>query len=235
MVYNIYTHSLNVLINYLSNDVFIHLEYILRIVIAGFISIIIGIERRNRNKSAGIRTHFIVGFAAALIMVVSKYGFEDVVEADRARVAAQVVSGIGFLGAGMIFLKNSLVKNLTTAAGVWATAAIGLAFGSGLYLVGLCSALFVFVMQYGLHRLKFFRDIPSEGEIVVIIQDNEEINDIKYFLHSRNIDIEETKIKRLNSDELEVYFHLVFISESMRDLAIHEFTQFDNVVEIRYS
>lgn len=85
----------------------------------------------------------IVALGAALIMVVSKYGFMDVEKADAARVAAQVVSGIGFLGAGVIFVRNNLVNGLTTAAGIWATAGVGLALGSGMYVVGISSALLV--------------------------------------------------------------------------------------------
>ena len=88
--------------------------------------------RKNRNKSAGIRTHAIVAMGSALMMVVSKYGFADIAEIgkfDGSRIAAQVVSGVGFLGAGIIFVRNNLVSGLTTSAGIWATAGVGLAMG----------------------------------------------------------------------------------------------------------
>ena len=94
------------------------MEYLLRILIAAFLGLLIGNERKNRNKSAGIRTHAIVALGAALMMVVSKYGFFDGYEADASRIAAQVVSGVGFLGAGVIFVRNNLVNGLTTAAAV---------------------------------------------------------------------------------------------------------------------
>lgn len=93
-------------------------------VLLGFI---IGLERKMRSKEAGVRTHTIVCFGSALMMVISKHAFGS--EADSARVAAQIVSGVGFLGAGMIVYKQHEVKGLTTAAGVWATAGIGMACG----------------------------------------------------------------------------------------------------------
>lgn len=122
-------------------------EWMLRILCSAAIGAVIGYERHNRSKEAGIRTHAIVALSAALIMIVSKYGFYDVLTADSARIAAQVVSGIGFLGAGIIFVKNDSVLGLTTAAGIWATAAVGLCFGSGYYLMGFLSGLLILIVQ----------------------------------------------------------------------------------------
>lgn len=98
---------------------------------------IIGLERRARRKSAGLRTHALVGLGAALFMLVSKYGFADLmgmedVSFDPSRIAAQVVSGVGFLGGGVIFLRRDVVRGLTTAAIVWVSAAVGMACGAGL-------------------------------------------------------------------------------------------------------
>ena len=118
-----------------------NLDFLVRILAACFCGACIGFERTKRFKEAGIRTHIIVCCAAALIMIVSKYGFADLTYADGsvfngtrgadpARIAAQVVSGISFLGAGVIFKNGSTVKGLTTAAGIWATAGIGLALGA---------------------------------------------------------------------------------------------------------
>lgn len=127
-------------------------EYVLRILVACICGIIIGYERENRNKEAGIRTHAIVALGAALIMVVSKYGFGDIVEYDASRVAAQIVSGIGFLGAGVIFVRNNAVSGLTTAAGIWATSGVGMAIGSGLYFVGITIAGLIVFIQFLLHK-----------------------------------------------------------------------------------
>jgi putative Mg2+ transporter-C (MgtC) family protein len=104
------------------------------------LSSVIGLERELRHKPAGLRTHSLVGVGAALFVLVSKYGFTDVlkpglVTVDPSRVAAQIVSGIGFIGAGVIFLRGDLVRGLTTAAIVWMTAAVGMACGSGLVLL----------------------------------------------------------------------------------------------------
>ncbi|MFC6081176.1 MgtC/SapB family protein [Sphaerisporangium aureirubrum] len=106
--------------------------------LAFLLSAVIGLEREVRQKAAGLRTHTVVGFAAALIMIVSKFGFGDVlgqhVTLDPSRVAAQIVSGIGFLGAGLIFVRRDAVRGLTTAAAVWLTAAVGMAAGAGLWM-----------------------------------------------------------------------------------------------------
>ncbi|MFF4192279.1 MgtC/SapB family protein [Nonomuraea sp. NPDC001831] len=107
--------------------------------LALLLSAAIGLEREIRQKSAGLRTHTLVGFASALIMLVSKYGFADVlgehVTLDPSRVAAQIVSGIGFIGGGLIFVRRDAVRGLTTAAVVWLTCAVGMAAGAGLWLL----------------------------------------------------------------------------------------------------
>jgi putative Mg2+ transporter-C (MgtC) family protein len=108
--------------------------------VALLLSAIIGLEREIRQKSAGLRTHTLVGVGAALFMLVSKYGFMDLlvpgrILLDPSRVAAQIVSGIGFLGAGLIFVRRDAVRGLTSAPGVWITAAIGSAAGAGLPLL----------------------------------------------------------------------------------------------------
>ena len=102
-------------------------ELFLRVIVASVLGYMIGYERKNRDKSAGMRTHAIVALGAALMMVVSKYGFYDVEKVDSSRVAAQIVSGVGFLGAGVIFVRNNTVSGLTTAAGLWTTAGVGMA------------------------------------------------------------------------------------------------------------
>jgi putative Mg2+ transporter-C (MgtC) family protein len=115
------------------------------------LSAAIGLEREIRQKAAGLRTHTLVGVGAALFMLVSKYGFSDVVLAGRvtldpSRVAAQIVSGIGFLGAGIIFVRRDSVRGLTTAAGVWVTAAVGAAAGAGLPMLAALAAGVYFVV-----------------------------------------------------------------------------------------
>jgi putative Mg2+ transporter-C (MgtC) family protein len=122
--------------------------------LAFVLSSLIGLEREWRQKSAGLRTHTLVGVGSALLVIVSKYGFTDVLDPGRtafdpSRVAAQIVSGIGFIGGGLIFVRGDLVRGLTTAAIVWMTAAVGMACGAGLALLALVVTAMHFVVVFG--------------------------------------------------------------------------------------
>ena len=112
---------------------------ITRIVIAGLLGGIIGAEREFRAKIAGTRTHLLVAVGAALMMIVSRYGFDG--QGDPGRVAAQIVSGIGFIGAGAIMVNRHAVHGLTTAAGIWVAAGIGMAIASGMYAIGIATTI----------------------------------------------------------------------------------------------
>ncbi|MGP0069405.1 MAG: MgtC/SapB family protein [Isosphaeraceae bacterium] len=126
-------------------------ELLLRLAVAAVLGSLIGLDRQRLDKTAGLRTHMLVSVGSALVMIVSSYGFEEVlnpgrVVLDPSRVAAQVVSGIGFLGAGAILRKNQSVHGLTTAASVWVVAAIGLAAGGGLYVAASSATLIILVI-----------------------------------------------------------------------------------------
>lgn len=121
-------------------------DLILRLCVAGLCGTVIGLDREYRVKDAGFRTHFLVALGSALMMIVSQYGFADIlthtgVGLDPSRIAAQVVSGIGFIGAGTIIIHRQLVRGLTTAASLWATAGIGLAAGAHMYIVAAAATL----------------------------------------------------------------------------------------------
>ena len=141
--------------------------------LAFVLSALIGLEREIRHKSAGLRTYTFVGFAAALIMVVSKYGFGNVladrVVLDPSRIAAQIVTGIGFIGGGLIFVRRDSVRGLTTAAIVWQTAAVGMACGAGLIILALFVTalhfLIVFAFPYIVARLPNSRWTPSPLQV----------------------------------------------------------------------
>lgn len=124
-----------------------------RLGVALALSSVIGIEREFRQKSAGLRTYALVGTGSALFMLVSQYGFTDVLgqhsTLDPSRVAAQVVSGIGFIGGGVIFVRRDAVRGLTTAAGVWATAAIGMAAGGKLPVLALATTVIYLMVSAG--------------------------------------------------------------------------------------
>ena len=130
---------------------------IVRLCVAGLCGTVIGLDREYRVKDAGFRTHFLVALGSALMMIVSQYGFSEFQTEgsrfDPSRIAAQVVSGIGFIGAGTIILHRQLVRGLTTAASLWATAGIGLAAGAGMYVVAGAATL---LTLFGLEALSLF-------------------------------------------------------------------------------
>ena len=149
---------------------------LLDILLAVALGFTIGLERRLRSKEAGIRTHTIVCVGSALLMVVSKYAFGDA--ADSARVAAQIVSGVGFLGAGMIVYKRNEVYGLTTAAGVWATAGVGMACGGRLYYVAIGATIILIGFQFLFHA-SIFRNKKTYSVNIEFIQTESENKIIK--------------------------------------------------------
>lgn len=134
-------------------------HFIVRMLIAIVCGLAIGVERKSRSKEAGIRTHAIVCLASCLFMILSKYLaaplFSDITgntfDGDATRIASQVVTGIGFLGAGIIMYRRDVMHGLTTAAGVWATAAIGMAIGSGFIVTGVCATAMILLLQFIFH------------------------------------------------------------------------------------
>lgn len=144
---------------------------IVRLCVAGLCGTVIGLDREYRVKEAGFRTHFLVALGSALMMIVSQYGFEEFLAIhegtrfDPGRIAAQVVSGIGFIGAGTIILHRRLVRGLTTAASLWATAGIGLAAGARMYIVAGAATL---LTLFGLEALSlFFRRLGRRRAMIV--------------------------------------------------------------------
>jgi putative Mg2+ transporter-C (MgtC) family protein len=136
----------------------IHIVFVclIRLLAAAVCGVLIGFERKTRMKEAGLRTHAIVSLGSALFTIISIYGFTS--SHDSARVAAQIVTGIGFLGAGMIIFRRNTLHGLTTAAGIWATAGIGMAMGCGLYEVGIFATVIILSFQYLLHsKYKIFQ------------------------------------------------------------------------------
>ncbi len=193
------------------NDyILVQLEYIVRVLVAGFCGAMIGYERKNKLKEAGIRTHFIVALTSALIIIISKYGFYDIIGTpgiglDPARVAAQVVSGVGFLGAGLIFVRNQSISGLTTAAGMWATAGIGLAIGCGLYLLGIVSSIIILIAQFLLHRSRWWIRLPIAEQLLIKIRNTDDsVTYIEEKLKNDRIDIINMKVNNLDEFFLEV-------------------------------
>lgn len=188
--------------------------FFVRLLLAIICGGIIGYERTNRGKGAGIRTHCIVSLASCLMMLVSKYGFGDMdIIGDGSRIAAQVVSGVGFLGAGMIYFNGRhSVKGLTTAAGIWATSGIGLAIGAGMYTMGIATSLLILVMQLILHKNFKMLQTPNEEQLSIVIPDDKEsVNYVNTVLSHHDITIIKLKKCTRTSDnklELQLKVHV---------------------------
>lgn len=145
-------------------------DFVWRLVLAALFGTIIGLDREYREKEAGFRTHFLVSLGSALMMIVSQYGFSEIlthdgVSLDPSRIAAQVVSGIGFIGAGTIIFNHQIVRGLTTAASLWATAGIGLTAGAGMSWLALAATILTLVALEGLSLV--FRSLGSHRMVVV--------------------------------------------------------------------
>ena len=165
--------------------------FIMRIFVAGLLGGVIGFEREFRAKEAGVRTHFIVALGSALFMIISQYAFSG--RFDAARVAAQVVSGIGFIGAGVIIFQKNVVRGITTAAGLWVAAAIGLACGAAMYSVAIAATLMTVLVLETMH---FITRIYGEKELRVSFSPigNEEMKTIVDTLKNNGADIESVSL-----------------------------------------
>ena len=160
-------------------------EFVLRLFVAAMLGGVIGLEREYRAKEAGFRTHFLVALGSGLFMILSQFGFDDVlahyeqVSLDPSRIASQVVTGIGFIGAGTIIFQKHVVRGLTTAAGLWVTSAIGMTAGAGMYvlsiattvLVLLCLEALYFILQhFGTRNITVTFSTPKEENIQPVLQ-----------------------------------------------------------------
>ena len=161
-------------------------NFILRIFVAGLLGGLIGLEREFRAKEAGVRTHFIVALGSALFMVISQYAFAG--RFDAARVAAQVVSGIGFIGAGVIIFQKNVIRGITTAAGLWVAAAIGLACGAQMYSVAIATTIMTILVLETMH---FITRSHGEKELTVTLSEvtNDELLNVMKTLKETGADV----------------------------------------------
>jgi putative Mg2+ transporter-C (MgtC) family protein len=153
----------------------------------------IGIEREYHAKEAGIRTHLLVALGSCLFMILSAYGFDaflakDHTSFDPSRIASQVVTGIGFIGAGTIILQKQVVRGLTTAAGLWVTAAIGLACGIGMYVIAIVTTVLVLV-SLGVINIYLPYFAQKERTITFLIEDYKVLTDVLESLRKEKITI----------------------------------------------
>lgn len=195
------------------------LDFALRLFVAGAMGVLIGLEREYRAKEAGYRTHFLVALGSALMMIVSQYGFMDVlktdlIRVDPSRIAAQVVSGIGFIGAGTIILQKQIVRGLTTAAGIWATSGIGLAVGAGMYAIGIAATLLVLL---GLETLSyFFKSIGLRNMMIDFSTDDKEaIRRVSQVFNTRNYIVVSYEMKEVPLNG-KICYHVSMVVKAKR-------------------
>lgn len=214
-------------------------ELVVRLLVAAFCGFAIGYERKNRFKNAGIRTHMIVALGSALIMIVFKYGFFDILNLknmalDPSRVAAQIVSGVSFLGAGAILVRHNNVNGLTTAAGVWTTAAVGMAIGAKLYIIGLSATVLVLCIQVLLHH--HYRWLPGGDNGILTIRIRNEGFDMEHMrqtLGKYHIKVLNVSIKH-EGDEVKMTLHVESkANEDMRRLLMF-YADNPNIISIEF-
>lgn len=156
-------------------------ELFVRLVFACICGAIIGLERSHRRKDAGIKTHIILALGAALFMIVSQVGFDhialsDTYRADVSRIASNIVTGVSFLCAGVIFVRGGSVKGLTTATGIWATAGIGMAAGAGMYAITFFATILILIIQTLFYRIAAKLESHGTMDITLVIKENEDVN-----------------------------------------------------------
>lgn len=192
---------------------YMEIECIIRILIAAICGSLIGIERKARLKEAGTRTHLVVAFGSALFMIVSKYGFEDMIlraaensaiSFDPTRIASTIVTGIGFLGAGTIFVRRNIINGLTTAAGLWSTAAVGMAIGAGQYIIGICSTVILVLFQWFLHTTGVFNRTSTVVMNFKLAPCERPIEKLKTVLEEKSIKIKSVSFEKNTANECKI-------------------------------
>lgn len=198
------------------------LHFIFRLIVAGVCGILVGLERKRRAKEAGIRTHCLVACASALMMILSKYAFDDLagefIKLDPSRIASGVASGIGFLGAGMIFVYKRTISGLTTAAGIWATAGVGLAIGSGMYVLGLSATLIILMVQFALHANVRWLKRPKVKILCLRYQNNDEGQpDATVIFRELGITVSDVSVKKEMQNNVVEYRYVLEIPPQLEE------------------
>ena len=208
-----------------------YLELVLRVVVALLCGAIVGMERSKRLKEAGVRTHAVVAAASAVLMIISKYAFADIILGglsqdkgyDPSRIASQVITGISFLGAGAIFKNGSVIKGLTTAAGIWATCAIGLAIGAGMYIIGIVLTFALLGVQFVMHKIRVGNDTVGSYNFTFTVYNSQEFrNALKQKFDEWGVIIEEYSVERRN-EGLTTYNYTLKIGKNISDEERNEF------------
>ena len=186
------------------------MEFVFRLFVAGVLGALVGLDREYRAKEAGYRTHFLVSLGSALVMIISQHGFDGVlhevgVGLDPSRVASQVVTGIGFIGAGTIILHKQTVRGLTTAAGIWATSGIGLTIGAGMYVLGISATVLTLI---GLEVLSLlFKKVGMKSLSVEFSTNNKDtIDSVAKSFNSKDFHIVSYQMNEKTDSGLTTYY-----------------------------
>ena len=226
-----------------------NIDFCLRLVLAFIVGGLVGMERSHRFKEAGIRTHILVCITATLLMLVSKYGFADLAGpageallgtrgADSSRIASQVVSGISFLCAGVIFKVGSNIRGLTTAAGIWMTSGFGLAIGAGMYIpVAFCVVL-LWILQYVMYRLPIGSDIHGGNHLVFVVKSNHRFENVLHEqLKKWNAQVTNSRVTRNIQNGTTEYDLIIRRKQDLGYIEVRKFAeeQGDTVISVSTS
>ena len=210
-------------------------EWLLRIICAAVVGGLIGFERHSHLKEAGIRTHAIVAMGAAVIMILSKYGFTDVKPGDPARLAAQVVSGVGFLGAGIIFVRHNIIQGMATAAGIWTTSSIGMAFGAGMYEIGGITGLLVVLIQIFFQRKATRDQLKTDMRLRMTVRPEGSVQEITGFLADKGYSVTGNRILRNEEDRDWILESEVYVYKDTKPMELlRQLMTLENVVGAEY-
>ena len=215
------------------------LEMLIRLIAAAVLGGIVGIERSKRFKDAGVRTHSMVGCASALLMVISKYGFLDLINqqgphtwnTDPARIAAGIVTGVSFLGAGIIYrdYQQHSLKGLTTAAGVWCVAGIGMATGAGMYFLAVFATLFIVLLQFIMHRFPIGNDKYSGARLEIVLDDDpSSVDRLSALLKKWDMVMEDSDVERLDG-KLKYTLDVKMHSKTLQDEINRYITEYPEI------
>ena len=218
-----------------------NLHYLIRMLAACLCGILIGFERMNRAKEAGIRTHCIVCFASALMMIISKYAFYDLlgdpsldgvdVRLDPSRMAQGIVTGVGFLGTGMIYVHKQSVTGLTTAAGIWGTAGIGMAIGAGMYFLGITATIIMILAQLLLHvNAKWLRPPKHKKLTVYRVDDAQFQSYAENLMMSNKIQIDDVNVTYDKKNKATDYEFIISLPVNVKESELCSMFDYDNKI-----
>jgi putative Mg2+ transporter-C (MgtC) family protein len=220
------------------------LEIVVRLLVAAALGSVIGFERERLSWSAGLRTHMLVCVGSALIMLVSAFGFADILNTehvvlDPSRMAAQVVSGIGFLGAGSILLRGEVIRGLTTAASLWTVAAVGLAAGAGMYIAAVATTIIVLIILAGIKPLerRYFAVRQRRGLRLVVDRGCMSVHALEQALGASSARVKQFIVQQAedNSDTEEVQIVLSRVTLSEFQAIVKQLGEIDGVKAVSES